>query len=409
MSTREHACPACGTAAAREPDVRVDDVPVLLNVLVSDPGAARAAPRGTLELYGCDGCGLIWNAAFAGVPYDASYQVDPSRSPRYAAHLEDVAGRIAALDLGPRRAGLGPVRVVEIGCGQGVFLGVLARRLGARLVAAHGFDPAFRGDTSHLPPGTRVTRAELSDASVSDLAFAPNLVVARHTIEHVADPVSFLGTPRRLLSPRGPFTVAIETPDAGWTLERGLLHDLCYEHCTLCSRGALEAALERAGYASARVESAFSGEYLFATANVAPHDASPATEARPARRADVGAGAALRALGERFAREHAARLEHAERPIAVWGGAGKGALFVLLADPERRLVECVIDIHPDKRGSFLPGSGLPVVSPEEARARGVRTIVVANANYVEEITARCRAEGWDATISTATLAPATLA
>jgi hypothetical protein len=235
---------------------------------------------------------------------------------------------------------------------------------------------------------------------VSDLEFAPNLVVARHTIEHVADPVAFLRTPRRLLSPRGAFTLAIETPDASWTLARGLLHDLCYEHCSLCSRGALEAALERAGYASARVESAFSGEYLFATANVASREASPAPEARPARRADVGAGAALRALGERFARAHAARLERAERPIAVWGGAGKGALFVLLADPERRFVDCVIDIHPDKRGSFLPGSGLPVVSPEEARARGVRTIVIANANYVEEIATRCRAEGWGTSIWT---------
>jgi hypothetical protein len=114
----------------------------------------------------------------------------------------------------------------------------------------------------------------------------------------------------------------------------------------------------------------------------------------------MGTGARLRALGERFARDHAARLERAERSVAVWGGAGKGALFVLLADPERRFIDCVVDIHPDKRGSFLPGSGLPVVSPEEARARGVRSIVVANANYVAEIRARCHAEGWDASIST---------
>jgi SAM-dependent methyltransferase len=396
MSPGERACPACGRAAAREPSVRVEGVPILLNVLVSDPEVARAAPRGNLELHGCDGCGLIWNAAFAGVPYDPSYQVDASLSPRYAAHLDEVAERIAALE-----GGAGPVRVVEIGCGQGVFLGVLARRLGARLVAAHGFDPAFRGDTSHLPPGTRVTRAELSYASVADLDFAPNLVVARHTIEHVADPVGLLRTLHQLLLPRGPFTLVIETPDAGWTLARGLLHDLCYEHCSLCSRGALEAALERAGYGSTHVESAFSGEYLFATANAAPGDASPIAEAKPAiLRANVGTGAALRALGERFAREHAARLERAERPIAVWGGAGKGALFALLADPTRRLIDCVIDIHPDKRGTFLPGSALAVVSPEEARARGVRTIVVANANYAAEIRARCRAEGWDASIST---------
>ncbi len=383
--------------------MRVEGVPILLNVLVSDPDVARRAPSGTLALHGCDGCGFVWNAAFEGVPYDPSYQVDQSRSPRFAAHLEDVAGRVAALD-----GGAGPVRVVEIGCGQGVFLGILARRLGARLGAAHGFDPAFRGDTAHLPSMARVTRAELSEASVAALEFAPNLVVTRHTIEHVADPVSFLRDIHRLLSPRGPFTIVIETPDAGWTLARGLLHDFCYEHCSLHSEGALEAALARAGYASTRVERAFSGEYLLATARAS---ASPVTMGGPERspqpppaapvggRADVGAGGALRALGEPFVREHRARLERAERPIAIWGGAGKGALFALLVDPERSLVDCVIDIHPDKRRSFLPGSGLAVVSPEEARARGVRTIVVANANYLAEITERCRAQGWDASIS----------
>ncbi len=397
MSRR--ACPACGREAAHEPSVRVEGVPILLNVLVSDPEVARAAPCGELELYGCDGCGLIWNAAFAGVPYDPSYQVDPSRSPRYAAHLDDIAGRIAALD-----GGTGPVRVVEVGCGQGAFLGVLARRLGARLVAAHGFDPAFRGDTTQLPAGARVTCGELSEDSLSELDFAPNLVVARHTIEHVADPVSFLRAFQRLLLPRGPFTVAVETPDADWTLERGLLHDLCYEHCSLCSRGALEAALVRAGYEQIGVESVFSGEYLFVTARAAARETPPAIDSKPAvgrERTSRGTAAALRALGERFAREHAARRERAERPVAVWGAAGKGALFVLLADPEHRLVDCVIDIHPDKRGTFLPGSGLPVVSPEEARTRGVRTIVVANANYLAEITAQCRAAGWDASIFSA--------
>jgi SAM-dependent methyltransferase len=365
--------------------VHVDRVPILLNVLVADAATARAVPGGTLDLHGCDGCGLLWNAAFAGVPYDPSYQVDQSLSPRFAAHLDDVATRWCALREGP-------VRVLEIGCGQGVFLGILGRRLGARLEAAHGFDPAFRGDSAHLPPGARVTRDVLDARSVADLPFAPDLVVLRHTIEHVPDPVAFLRTIHDTLAPRGPFTIALETPDAGFTLARGRLHDFCYEHCSLHSGPALTAALQRAGFSGVSVEPAFDGEYLLATA-------SSATGAMVGLAGAPGTHAAFRALGERFVREHRAALAAAEPPVAVWGGAGKGALFALLVDPDRRLIDCVIDIHPAKRGSFLPGTGLPVVSPDDARARGVRSIVVANENYLTEVDERCRAAGWDAKLS----------
>ena len=41
----------------------------------------------------------------------------------------------------------------------------------------------------------------------------------------------------------------------------------------------------------------------------------------------------------------------------------------------------------------LPRTGHRVVSPEEARRREVRTIVIANATYVNEVAALCDAMG----------------
>ncbi len=387
------ACPACGAPGPGAPSVRFEGVPVLLNVLVAEQAAALAAPRGALALCACDGCGFVWNAAFQGVPYDARYQVDQSLSPRFAAHLCEVAARVAGL-VGPGA----PLSVVEVGCGQGVFLGVLRRHLGARLVAAHGFDPAFRGGAGVLPPGARVTAAVLDGASAAELSFAPDVVVLRHIIEHVPAPAEFLRSIRATLAPRGPFTIVIETPDADWTLGRGLLHDFCYEHCSLHSGPALAAALDRAGFGAARVERVFAGEYLLVTASSEP--ATDAVEPAGVTLARRGAGASLRALGGIFVEAHRARLalDRARGPVAVWGGAGKGALFVLMVDPERQLVDVVIDIHPAKAGSFLPGAGHPVVTPTQARALGVRTIVVANGNYLAEISTYCREAGWDVSL-----------
>lgn len=54
-------------------------------------------------------------------------------------------------------------------------------------------------------------------------------------------------------------------------------------------------------------------------------------------------------------------------------------------DPEGSLIECLIDLNPHKQGAFVPLSGHPIVEPATAVSRGVRTAIVMNPNYVEEI------------------------
>src|SRR6185369_2881061 len=146
-------------------------------------------------------------------------------------------------------------------------------------------------------------------------------------------PVPFLASFRECFPP--PFTLLVETPNVAHTLERGLLHDFCYEHCTMLGDAALAEVLRRAGYERIRVERAFDGEYLLAFA------AAPATRRPGADSALAGAvspraaSARLADVAMRFVPEHRERLRRARArgPIALWGGAGKGALFAHLVDP----------------------------------------------------------------------------
>jgi SAM-dependent methyltransferase len=381
-------CPCCGAAIEGPPAFVHPAVPVLLNVLATSEHEARSAPSGRLELFECPECGLVFNRAFEGVPYGQQYFLDATRSPRYRQHLDDVSDRLAAR-LAPRS----PFSVIDVGAGQGTFLAHLVGRLGGHIARAHGFDPAFRSAQAKLPSNVGFTASLLDARGAAALAFPVDVVVTRHVLEHVLDPVRFLASFREALP--CPFGLLVETPNVAHTLERGLLHDFCYEHCAMVGDVALSEALRRSGYERVRVESAFGGEYLlaFACASAAtPRDRAPEPSVRTTR---PPASNRLAEMAKRFVPEHRERLRQARTrgPVALWGGAGKGALFAHLVDPDRALVDCVVDIHPGKQGFFLPGAGHRVVAPEDARRAGVRTVVVANATYVDEVASLCDAHG----------------
>jgi len=80
-----------------------------------------------------------------------------------------------------------------------------------------------------------------------------------------------------------------------------------------------------------------------------------------------------------------ALLARQEGPVAVWGAGAKGVTFAFLVDPDASLLDHAIDVNPLKQGHFLPGTGLPVISPEASAMRKPRTVFVMNPNYLSEI------------------------
>jgi hypothetical protein len=61
--------------------------------------------------------------------------------------------------------------------------------------------------------------------------------------------------------------------------------------------------------------------------------------------------------------------------------------FTGIADPDRRLLDCVVDVNPRKQGCFLPGTGHPILAPGALAERDVRHAVLLNPNYHAEIAA----------------------
>jgi len=58
--------------------------------------------------------------------------------------------------------------------------------------------------------------------------------------------------------------------------------------------------------------------------------------------------------------------------------------FANLIEPRPELIDCIVDLNPQKQGCYVPGSGHPIVSPEILGKRGVTTAFLMNQNYRHE-------------------------
>ena len=135
-SMSPYVCPSCGSRAER-PFYEVDDVPVHQVKLVRTRDQALNCVRGDIRLCFCPSCGFVWNGAFdsARMRYEEDYESTQAVSPTFNAFHERLARDLI------ERFDLHGKRVVELGCGQGEFVTMLAE-MGDN--QGYGFDQVIR-------------------------------------------------------------------------------------------------------------------------------------------------------------------------------------------------------------------------------------------------------------------------
>jgi hypothetical protein len=140
-----------------------------------------------------------FNKEFSELRYDSTlYQNSQDYSSRFQSHLLNVASfvnRFASPDN----------RIVEIGCGKGGFFDVLSQQGFSNL---SGFDVAYEGDDS------RIQKRYFSHL---DKGFSADMIIMRHTLEHIPSPFDFL---RRIfeINSNKNTSIIIEVTCFDWTV-----------------------------------------------------------------------------------------------------------------------------------------------------------------------------------------------
>ena len=318
----------------------------------------------------CRRCDFVFNAAFdAGkLQYGEGYENDQSASPTFDAHVEELV-RILVEEKGIRDA-----NIVEVGCGNGNFL---RRLVGPYRNRGIGFDPSYRGPDVAFDGRLSFIRRFYSAESTT---MVPDVVISRHVIEHVADPATLVSGIREAIGETAGVQLFLETPCVEWILRNEVIWDFFYEHCSLFTARSLATLVRRGGFVVQSVQHVFGGQYLWLHASSGTGaDVHPEEDVIEAARAFRS----RESEDVRMWRERITQLA-VKNKVAIWGAGAKGVTLAGLLDPERELVECLIDINPQKQGKFAPGTGHPIVDFRVAADRGVEKAILMNPNYRDE-------------------------
>lgn len=372
-------CFACGS---RElvPFWRVDSIPAHCVLLMRTRKEALEYPCGDLELAACRACGFVENVRFEPEVHEYSPRCEESQafSPtfnRFALDLcDDYLRRYR------------PKTVLEIGCGKGDFLALMCERGGCEGI---GVDPGLQPERVRDAAGGRIRWiVDFYGERYRDLT--ADLVLCRHTLEHIQDVAAFVGMVRGAVQVGANPAIAFELPDLERILVEGAFWDVYYEHCSYFTLGSLARLFRGAGFAVDRLAKCFGDQYLLIDAHVATatHDPAPSpgeddlartlAQVDAFRRSATHAVAAWRAY---FADAKARR-----ETVVLWGSGSKAVAFLTTLGL-RDEVACVTDVNPYRHGKFVPGAGHEIVPPGELRVVRPARVVAMNPIYLDEIRA----------------------
>lgn len=371
-------CPCCAATSTRVV-YRVPSIPVHSCILLGSQEEARAFPRRDLELAFCEGCGFLFNQAFdeEAIGYSTNFEESQHFSGTFNAFASALAREIGA------RCSVAGKDVLEIGCGKGEFLRELCEASGA---SGLGIDPGYRADTGRGTDGRRL-RFIVDHFGPRYQHLRADLVLCRHTLEHIPAAAAFVRSIRDMIGPRNETWAVFETPDAKRVLAEAAFWDIYYEHCNYFSPGAHARLFRRHDFEVTGLDLVYDSQYIVQYARPAPGRTRPRLplEDDLDEMGQLVAGFASR-VGEMQEewRERVHSSHAAGRRVVLWGGGSKAVSFLTTLGLGEEVVAAV-DVNPYKQGKFTPGTGHPVIAPEKLVEAPPQLVVVMNPIYVNEV------------------------
>lgn len=400
----KHSCPGCyAKKVTIFYEVRV--LPVHSVLLLNTREQALSYPKGNIALGFCWSCGFVSNYAFdAGLhEYSTKYESTQAFSPTF----NSFSKRLAELLI--EQYGLHKKNIIEIGCGQGEFIALLAQLGGNHGI---GFDPAYEGSRSYnIPeiPSSVVTNSNSGegllnrDHSVSCtgcVTFVPDFygekyrnfktdfICCKMTLEHIHDTSNFIRNVRDSLGNGSEAVVFFQIPEFTRILDELAFWDIYYEHCSYFTPGPLARLFRSCGFEVRDIWTDYDDQYLMIEADTNGNGNAP----HPALDNDIeDLGNKIDYFSNNYGQKIDAwkgrlnEIREKSLKAVLWGSSSKGVAFLTTLNISYHDIEYVVDINPYRQGSYMAGTGQKIVSPEFLQDYKPDVVIVMNPIYLTEI------------------------
>lgn len=356
------------TALTSPGDCRICARPLFANVLLRQhnlPRAAQGLPaaddlateRGvTLSLHQCSGCGLVQHTAPA-VPYWRDVIRAAGISPEMRAFRLDQFGKWL------KNHKLVGRKVLEVGCGQGEYLALLAQAGADAYGIEHGMESVqvcrsagLRVQQTFLEaPQTHIENGPFDGFAI--LNFLEHIPLAHATLQGIAANL------------RDGAAGLVEVPNFDMIVQSGLFAEFIPDHLYYFSQNTLSTLLESNGFEVLDCGPTWHNYVLSATVRKRmPLDL----------RSLVTSQNDLQRSFQHFLSKFP------PKRVAIWG-AGHQALALMSLMGISSHIAYVVDSAPFKQNRFTPATHLPIVAPERLDGGEVDAVVVLAASYSDEV------------------------
>ncbi|HUB15742.1 MAG TPA: class I SAM-dependent methyltransferase [Acetobacteraceae bacterium] len=384
-------CRLCGARLSRCL-VDLGATPLANAYLTPEQAAAGADRAYPLRVMVCDHCLLVQVAE--SLPPDAIFAADYAYFSSFSASWVAHARRYA--EAMTERFGLGPQSLVaEVASNDGYLL----QHFRAAGIPVLGIEPAAGVAASARRIGVRTEQMFFAADTAAGLAARygrADLIAANNVLAHVPDLAGFVAGFTAMLRPEGVAT--FEFPHLLRLLQLVQFDTIYHEHFSYLSLLVVEQALRGAGLRAFDVERlpTHGGSLrVFACHTAASH--APRPGLHQVRADEAAAGLDRPETYNDFAPEVARICQSVRnfvteqgrrgRVLAAYGAAAKGNTLLNTCGITARDVICVADRNPAKQGKLLPGSHIPVVSPEALANARPADVLVLPWNIADEIAA----------------------
>ena len=365
------------------------------NAFLASLQAARDEKRYPLRAKVCEICRLV-QLDYDVAPQElfGNYVYFSSYSDQWLAHAKEYCG------MARRRFALGAQSlVIELASNDGYLL----KNFIEMGVPVLGIDPSDTVAAAAEKIGVPTLVEFFGEELAQDLAAKgrqADLIIANNVLAHVPRLNDFVAGIARLLKPGG--TATIEFPHLLELIEHVEFDTIYHEHFSYFSLYAIEQVFSRHGLRLYDVEQlpTHGGSLRIFAAHAHRKDLEDSALLRTVRASEGAAGLADLSSYLRFA----ARVESCRRSlleflgeakregktVAAYGAAAKGNTLLNFCALTPADIPQVADRNPHKQSKFLPGTHIPVVSPETLLQSKPDYVLILPWNLQQEIRQQLR-------------------